>query len=303
MLHSPHARSHPHDATFHSDNAHTQSSTQSPFIRRRFWPTAPNRLQEEAEEAVLETKKKSVAGKGLSSLLKQAKVQISIDEVHKSYDHIDTETPRNLMSKRVSACVSDVLWQFKAMCIMLVGVAVKLVLYNPEAPADAHYAQEQRTFFSLSLVCAFNCQFLYAIYILRRHYKGYHWISEHPFHAGILLARLMLSGLMIGLGYLELEPGDFMYVMVSCSVVQAFLVHFHSGHPKCNIQSDAQHPHHGTPETLIALRVKRNLVWKSLPADDPAKVASAKRQAAHHGGHHGGGHEKPVDMKVQVQRA
>ena len=35
------------------------------------------------------------------------------------------------------------LWQTKAMAVMLVGVGVKLALYNPMAPADAFYAKDQ----------------------------------------------------------------------------------------------------------------------------------------------------------------
>ena len=268
--------------------------------------------EEEKEEEVLIKKKKSIGGKGLSNLLKKAQVQNELDTVHASYEHVDTETPRDLMHLRVNACFADFLWQLKAMCIMIVGVGVKLVLYDPIAPADAFFAQDQRTLLSVSLVGAFNCQFLYAIYVLRFHYgyhQGFSWVTKHPFHTGILAARVVMSALMLGLGYVEQEPDNFLYTMVGLSVIQGFLVHFHAGHPKCVISSPAEHPHKGTPETLIALRVKRDEVWKLLPADHPAKLSYAKRHAAHqhgaaaHGGHGAavahGGHGKVVE----VQRA
>merc|ERR1711871_149787 len=46
------------------------------------------------------------------------------------------------------------LWETKAFAVMLVGVGVKLALYNPKASPEAHFAQAQRLELGLSLaVC------------------------------------------------------------------------------------------------------------------------------------------------------
>ena len=52
------------------------------------------------------------------------------------------------------------LFMLKACAVLLTGIAVKIALYDPFAPADAPYALPQRQQFSMSIGICFGLQLL-----------------------------------------------------------------------------------------------------------------------------------------------
>ena len=105
------------------------------------------------------------------------------------------DAQRVLLRCRLFNVLGSLLWQTKAMCVMLVGVAVKIAMYAPMAPADAFFASEQRLELALPVALTFFTQFFHAVYIRNRHaYSSLANLAAQPMHVGVVALRLLTFG-------------------------------------------------------------------------------------------------------------
>ena len=137
-----------------------------------------------------------------------------------------------LLKARFINAVTFVFWQAIAISVLLVGVGVKLAIYDPRAPADAFYSFEQRV--GLGVPVAFTSLIPLANSVLlrdRHHYHGVHrrhfeLLRRQPVHFVLLTLRLVIFRLAIGICWLKLIPGAFLGVQTGLALLQCALLHY-----------------------------------------------------------------------------
>jgi len=158
---------------------------------------------------------------------------------------------------RVRNVQTDSLWQLKTICVMLVGVAIKLALYNPAASATALHAEEQRLLLGMALGTLFFIQMAHTVVVDFHNYAHGAWIKQQPGHLAVVVARITLTGAHFGTSFIELQPYVFLPLQASFCVVQTLLIHWMMKTFAMDVY--VQHPLHGLPHILNAMRVQRKI--------------------------------------------
>ena len=162
-----------------------------------------------------------------------------------------------LLCAKVWTAVQQTIWQMMAMAIMLVGVGVKLSIYDPIAKVDTHFALPLRMMIGISVMLVFALQLLYSMVIRRR--QLYHMSplkllrtqTAHCILVGMQLIALIAQALF---GLIPLIPAHMIFGQAILGLIQCILLHLHEH--KIKVTGTALHPLAAVPDALEALRLK-----------------------------------------------
>jgi hypothetical protein len=142
--------------------------------------------------------------------------------------HIEME--KRAASVLYSAAVHDALvtflWQMNAVATMLVGVGIKLAIYNPQE--DGAHPLEQRLQLNVAVVFVFGIQLFHAAFLMDRDFLSLSSLSQHPLPMVVFTARFLLLGVGLGLSWLDLSPAENMWGQTASAVAQWVLIHVHA---------------------------------------------------------------------------
>jgi hypothetical protein len=148
---------------------------------------------------------------------------LALDERH-------VEMEKRAASVLYSAAVHDALvtflWQMNAVATMLVGVGIKLAIYNPQE--DGAHPLEQRLQLNVAVVFVFGIQLFHAAFLMDRDFLTLSSLREHPLPMAVFSARFLLLGAGLGLSWLDLSPAENMWGQTACAVAQWVLIHVHA---------------------------------------------------------------------------
>jgi hypothetical protein len=151
---------------------------------------------------------------------------------------------RLLLNARVSNVISNILFTANAMAVMVVGVGVKLALYDPTAPTNAHFALQQRLGLGVPVAVVFAVQLINSSLRNRHHYACSKALTAHPEHMCVLAARLLLLGVKVGVCFLPLRPVLFVALQAFCALVR-------KGAPSNPSATLTRAAEQGSPATLL----------------------------------------------------
>ena len=174
----------------------------------------------------------------------------------KSFDvNFEKEAQRILLRMRLYNVLNAVLWELKALSIMLVGVGVKLAMYDPMASPTAHYALAQRLEICIPLAVCFGIQLFHSIFVKTRHHYSWEPLLQQPMHGIVVLARVALIFGLPFLALIEIEPILLVSLLAGVSILQCALLQAHDF--RFSIRSNRPHPMRELPNALLALAQRR----------------------------------------------
>lgn len=166
---------------------------------------------------------------------------------------VEKKAHHTLLAAMLQNELGNFLWQTRAVTVMLVGVAVKLAIYNPVAETDAFFSLQQRLGLGVPMTISFAINFFESVFFQNRHhYYALSQISKFPSHFACLAARGAVMGSTIGICFAPMTPAVQLAAQASLAVVQCALLHLQDH--KCNIDSHKMHPAASLPQALHALR-------------------------------------------------
>jgi len=177
-----------------------------------------------------------------------------------------------IIRMRLYNLFNNLLWQAKALAIMLVGVGVKLAIYKPNASATAHYAFQQRLLLSLSATGVFFIQLFHALFIKTRHHYSWATLCNQPLHTALVAVRIILLAASGSLCTAQLPPMIFLWVQTGTALLQCALSHLLDF--KFAVTSGNQHPMRMMPQALHALHQNRIKVRDEAGAQSPGSRIS-----------------------------
>jgi hypothetical protein len=184
---------------------------------------------------------------------RKAKKAKMIDQRNAVDPAVERKAHRTLLSAMLQNEVGNFLWQTRAMTVMLVGVSVKLAIYNPEAETDAYFSLQQRLGLGVPMTISFAINLFESVFFQNRHhYFAASQIFKYPWHFVCLASRVGVMGTTIGICFSPLTPAVQLWVQASLAVVQCALLHVQDH--KCAIDSHKMHPAAALPQALHALR-------------------------------------------------
>ena len=131
-----------------------------------------------------------------------------------------------LYSAAVHDALVTFLWQMNAVATMLVGVGIKLAIYNPQE--DGAHPLEGRLLLNVAVVFVFGIQLCHAAFLMDREFLTLSSLREHPLPMAVFTARFLLLGVGLGLSWLDLSPAENMWGQVASAVAQWVLIHVHA---------------------------------------------------------------------------
>lgn len=231
-----------------------------------FHDTRHKREQEQAARRSQRTSRGSMIGrlrqnfsekKNLLSIRDLAAHFREIREIMKASESsmaFETRAQRLLLVARVNNVISTFIWQVKAVGVMLVGVGVKLAIYDPMADPDSHFALEQRLGLGVAVALTFGIQFFNAVCMRNWHHYSLAGLCKHRLHAAILLCRLLLVTARIGVCYLRIVPYVLVAVQAGLGVIEASMLHMQEY--RYPIKSNRKPYTADMPAALNSLRLK-----------------------------------------------
>jgi hypothetical protein len=125
----------------------------------------------------------------------------------KSFDvNFEGKAQAILLRMRLYNVLNAILWQAKSLAVMLVGVGVKLAMYNPMASPNAHFALAQRLELCIPLAVCFAIQLFHSLFVKTKHHYSWKRLAEQPMHVLVVLARIsIIVGLPL-LAFIRIEP-------------------------------------------------------------------------------------------------
>jgi len=189
------------------------------------------------------------------------------------------------------------LWQTKAQSIMLVGVAVKLAIYNPNSPADDPAAAEQRFAVGIPIAICFSIQLIHGIFIKNFHHYSRANVLLHKCHHLAVAGRICLLAASVTACLVPLTPVQLMPLEALLIVCQSGLVHLQE--ETFPISSKKAHPMAGMSDALLYLHkeafaenvAKRGGLAKVL--EEEVEEEEAMEGDDHHHHHKGKHHHAP----------
>jgi hypothetical protein len=197
-----------------------------------------------------DNKMRSVVHKALASMKLSTKYNEANDNA--------VEAQHLLVKIRAFNIFSDFLWQINAMAVMLTGVAIKLVLYDPDGGLSPTTLFAKRLTMSVPMAMCFVVQLVHSVVLKNRH----HWRSREALlrcwpHVVIVAVRLFLLGSQVALCSIipsHVEPYIFLCIQSAFCTLQVILLEFQEH--KFTITSDRQHPLARVPVALHTMRLK-----------------------------------------------
>ena len=160
---------------------------------------------------------------------------------------------RMMLTGRMYNSLGTFLWQTKACGVMLVGVGVKLAIYNPTQDPRHYNAAAQRLEIAIAASLCFSVQLFHTVFVKTRHHYSCAALGAHPAHCAVVLARLgLLVGNVLGVARVAVEPWIFVTIQACLAVVQCVLLHVQEH--SCKITSKRRHPMATMPHALRTLR-------------------------------------------------
>jgi hypothetical protein len=178
--------------------------------------------------------------------------------------NFEAKATRVLLTMALYNVFNTFMWQTNALCIMLVGVGVKLAIYNPTASPTAHFAAAQRLEMGLPLSLVFFIQLFRTIFISNWHHYSWSALKEQPTHTFVVLGRIALMVAMILVVLQPIGPLPVMVELALLAIGQCALMQLQDF--KFPIKSLHEHPMRALPNALLALQQKRKR------AEDRAKL-------------------------------
>ena len=160
-----------------------------------------------------------------------------------------------LLKMRLYNTLNTFLWELKAVAIMLVGVGVKLAIYDPTASAHARFALEQRLELGVPAAVVFFVQIFHAVMIKNRHHYSRDALLEQWVHTCVVLSRLVLLAAAVALCFVPMRPLGFLWAQAALAMLQCVLSHLQDF--KVPIKSPHSHPMSAMPQALSALYQQR----------------------------------------------
>ena len=180
----------------------------------------------------------------------------------------ESKAIRVLLHMRLYNMLNTLLWDVKALSIMLVGVGVKLAIYAPMASPTAHFALTQRLELGLPLMCCFAVQLIHTLFVKTRHLYSWHAVGEQPMHFVVVGCRWLLI-LSLGLAsFIPVAPLPFLSILAAISIAQVLMLQAHDFRWALSNTQMRPHPMAELPNALLALQNRRKR-----GADEAAKKA------------------------------
>jgi len=225
----------------------------------------------------------------MGHLLSNSSAIAELERKRAAFMSFDTESPAVVHKKRIFDVISEFLWQELAVCVMLVGVGVKLALIEPELAGGDWRAENSRLIVALPLGLAFTIQNVHTMTIAHGHYYAISNLRKVPSgklaaHFGIILVRCVMTGLGIGLAFVDMTLLAFYPVQAAISVAQVTLMYTQEHGLFCSIKEDhaAEHPLADMPKVMTAIRIVRRQentkLMRSSMSPGKATATRAQRQ-------------------------
>jgi len=174
----------------------------------------------------------------------------------RSFDvKFESKAQNILLTMRLYNVLNAFLWEAKCCAIMMVGIGVKLAMYEPMASPQAHFSADQRLGLCVPLSICFGIQLLHTLLVKTAHHYSWQRICEQKIHMTVVLARIALIAGLPFLALIELEPLLLLFVLAGVSVAQCCLLQLHDF--RFSIKSNRPHPMRELPNALLALQQRR----------------------------------------------
>jgi hypothetical protein len=180
----------------------------------------------------------------------------------------ESKAERILLRLQLYNVLTSLLWEVKAVSVMLVGVGVKLAIYNPTASPTAHFAAAQRLLSGLPLGLCFSVQLFHTVFVKTRHHYSLRTLLENKLHSLVLLTRIALLLFCPLVVFIEIGPLYLLVVLAAASVAQCILLQIHDY--KAAIKSTKLHPLRELPNALLALQHKRKRAYDAANPPQPS---------------------------------
>lgn len=224
--------------------------------------------------------------KELSSLLLRYKLIDRMNELQTNAIQNEASTQRALRRWGAFAALKMVLWQLNAICVLLVGVSVRLAVREPRAATDAPYSRQQRFALGVPVALVFALQLTDRVYLQNRHHYSRGTIVRFPGHVAVLCGRVLLLLGNVAVCALPIVPVHLLSIQAALAVAQLGLLHTHKF--ACAIHSEHEHPLEAPlGRALDGLRLKalryRERAWASREAQATETLAATAIQASARG--------------------
>ena len=184
---------------------------------------------------------------------------------------------RVMLLGRMYNSLNTFLWQTKACSVMLVGVGVKLAIYNATQDPDYHNGAAQRLEISIAASLCFSVQLFHCVFVKTRHHYSREALYEHPGHCVVVLVRLcLLVANVFGFARIAVRPWSYVTIQACLAVVQCVLLHMQEH--SCKISSKQTHPMAAMPHALRTLRHSYN--YGVARSDVESQMIAEKFEAA-----------------------
>ena len=119
----------------------------------------------------------------------------------------------------------QITYQFKAVSVLLVGVGVKLVLYDPNTTGE-FFSDPQRLQLGLACSSSFGLQMLmHPLHTGLRYYYSPKTLAEHPRRAALIVLRLILVCSMTAVALPSQPPYTLLCAEAALGLLQCALIH------------------------------------------------------------------------------
>lgn len=220
-------------------------------------------------------------GPKLMALVKQTRARDALVNLHSEAANVEGLAQPLLLRAKVWNALQQMLWQTMAIAIMLIGVGVKLAIYDPLAEGTAHFALAQRLMVGVSMTVVFAIQLFNTMVVKnRQHYRRPLALAKRqPLHCVVVALQLVVLVGQSTASLASTQPYLFFCVQAALGVVQCILLHIQEH--KLRVHGTAAHPLSRVPECLDSLRLKatRTRVMNTTEA----LKATLKIQAIHRG--------------------
>ena len=139
-----------------------------------------------------------------------------------------------LLTAKVWTAVEMTIWQTMAIAVMLVGVGVKLAIYDPLADARAHFALQFRFVVGAALTVVFMLQLLFSMLIRRRQFYRHPWRLMRTQPAHCLLVGLQVTALVSQtlIALIPMVPAATVAAQALVGLIQCILLHVRDAPPE-----------------------------------------------------------------------
>ena len=127
----------------------------------------------------------------------------------------------------VAGLLYAILYTFKTVAVLFVGISIKLAIYNPTADAHAHFAYQQRLLLGVSLAVCFGLELVMRpLHVGVRHYYSPRTLVKNKKRTLVIAARMVLVGAMGACARVALPPATYLWLQTALTLSACVLAHF-----------------------------------------------------------------------------